>query len=82
MIIAVNEEAAKKKKEDIENKKLKKPTNPRVNPPGFRSTMLKNFNDTCVVTSSRVEAVLEAAHIMNYSGPVSNSEFNGLLLRR
>jgi hypothetical protein len=48
--------------------------------PAFRRKLLKNYG-CCVVTGSRVESILEAAHIVQYSGPDSNHISNGLLLR-
>lgn len=47
----------------------------------FRDVLRRRFKDECVVTSSGVVAVLEAAHISPYRGPQDNNPENGLLLR-
>lgn len=47
----------------------------------FRSLVVDNFYGCCCVTGSSVSQVLEAAHIMPYSGRHSNSLENSLCLR-
>lgn len=48
--------------------------------PAFRARLISNYG-CCVVTGCRLSSVLEAAHIVPYSGPGSNHISNGLLLR-
>lgn len=48
---------------------------------GFRDTLLSAYGRRCAVTECDVVDVLEAAHIIPYRGPESNSTANGLLLR-
>lgn len=47
----------------------------------FRRALLERYAGTCVVTGCRIEAILEAAHIVAYHGEDSNHQENGLLLR-
>lgn len=47
----------------------------------FRFLVVENFYGCCCVTGSNVNQVLEAAHIMPYSGRHSNSLENSLCLR-
>lgn len=47
----------------------------------FRAAVLAAYSRRCAVTGCMVEAVLEAAHIVPYRGPVTNHVSNGLLLR-
>jgi hypothetical protein len=49
--------------------------------PAFRKALLDAFHGTCCVTGSKVEALLEAAHIIPHSTETNYSVFNGLLLR-
>jgi putative restriction endonuclease len=53
----------------------------RQGQPEFRSALLLAYDGKCAITSCDVEEGLEAAHIQPYSGPMSNSLENGLLLR-
>ena len=53
----------------------------RQGQPEFRKQLLALYGGRCAVTGSRVEAVLEAAHIIGYKGPETNRPQNGLLLR-
>jgi hypothetical protein len=52
----------------------------RQGQPAFRARLVANYR-RCVVTGSNQVEVLEAAHIVPYSGPGSNHISNGLLLR-
>lgn len=47
----------------------------------FRRALLDAYGRRCAVTGSRVEAVLEAAHIRRYQGGHTDVVSNGLLLR-
>ena len=47
----------------------------------FRASLLAAYSSTCAVTGCKVEAILEAAHIIPYLGPTTNHVQNGLLLR-
>jgi hypothetical protein len=47
----------------------------------FRAELLKAYDKTCIVTGSKVERLLEAAHIQPYTGYQSNIINNGILLR-
>lgn len=47
----------------------------------FRKAALKNFDGRCAISDCRVEAVLEAAHIVPYRGPQTDQADNALLLR-
>ncbi len=55
-----------------------------VNRPGqrkFKSDLMKAYGGCCAITGCPVEAVLEAAHIIPYSGGKTDHPSNGLLLR-
>ncbi|RMR50374.1 hypothetical protein ALP84_02291 [Pseudomonas cichorii] len=47
----------------------------------FRKKLLKAYDGQCAVTGCRIEALLEAAHIVPYQGTGTNVVSNGLLLR-
>jgi len=47
----------------------------------FRQALLKAYDGSCAISRTRVEAVLEAAHITPYLGEYTNHITNGLLLR-
>ncbi|NIZ11107.1 HNH endonuclease [Pseudooceanicola sp. HF7] len=47
----------------------------------FRQALLKAYDGACAISQTRVEAVLEAAHITPYLGEYTNHITNGLLLR-
>ncbi|MGQ3852059.1 HNH endonuclease [Pseudomonas capsici] len=47
----------------------------------FRKKLLKAYDGQCAVTGCRIEALLEAAHIVPYQGTDTNVVSNGLLLR-
>jgi HNH endonuclease len=47
----------------------------------FRSSLLKAYSQKCCISNCQVLEVLEAAHIVPYSGIKSNHVQNGLLLR-
>ena len=53
----------------------------RLHQAAFRQDLLTAYKCTCSVTSCKVQAVLDAAHIIPYSGPSSSTLNNGLLLR-
>jgi predicted restriction endonuclease len=53
----------------------------RQGQPEFRQTLLKVYRGRCAFSGTRVEGVLEAAHILGYQGPKTNHPANGLLLR-
>lgn len=53
----------------------------RQGQPAFRKALLKAYGGKCAVTGCSIEAVLEAAHILPYQGPLTNHVGNGLLLR-
>ena len=47
----------------------------------FRVALMEAYGGRCAITGCAVEAVLEAAHITPYLGPLANHVSNGLLLR-
>jgi predicted restriction endonuclease len=47
----------------------------------FRKLLLEEFDGKCAISGSRVEEILEAAHIRPYDGPHTNIAANGILLR-
>jgi len=47
----------------------------------FRQALLKAYDSACAISQTKVEAVLEAAHITPYLGDATNHISNGLLLR-
>ncbi|MFS8170998.1 HNH endonuclease [Vreelandella titanicae] len=47
----------------------------------FRKQVLKNYYGSCCISGSRINEVLEAAHINPYAGQHSNRLDNGLCLR-
>ena len=47
----------------------------------FRSNALKNFGGRCAISGWKVEAVLEAAHLVPYRGPQTDQPDNAILLR-
>jgi predicted restriction endonuclease len=49
--------------------------------PSFRQALLAVFNGKCVISGCRVEAVLEAAHIIPHGEETNYRVANGLLLR-
>ena len=49
--------------------------------PEFRKQLIKAYGGRCAISGCDAEAALEAAHIVPYKGPKSNSLFNGILLR-
>jgi putative restriction endonuclease len=48
---------------------------------GFRSSLLRSYGGACAISGSRVNDVLEAAHISPYRGVHTNRIDNGVLLR-
>ncbi|WP_418132204.1 HNH endonuclease (plasmid) [Variovorax sp. 375MFSha3.1] len=49
--------------------------------PEFRKALLTAYGGACAISGCRVEALLEAAHIIPYKGVHTNLVGNGLLLR-
>jgi hypothetical protein len=47
----------------------------------FRATVLSAWENRCAITKTKVEAVLDAAHIFRYLGPKTNDVRNGMPLR-
>ncbi len=47
----------------------------------FRQSLLSLHNGRCMISGCDVEAILDAAHVVPYSGPKTNHFSNGLLLR-
>lgn len=47
----------------------------------FRAAMLERYGGECCITGCRIDALLEAAHIVPYRGDQSDDATNGLLLR-
>jgi hypothetical protein len=53
----------------------------REGQPEFRKALLSAYDGACAISGCRVEALLEAAHIIPYKGAHTNLVGNGLLLR-
>ena len=53
----------------------------RQGQPEFRAALLDAYGGACAISGCTVEAVLEAAHIVDYDGAGTNHVQNGLLLR-
>lgn len=53
----------------------------REGQPEFRKALLAAYDGTCAISGCKVEALLEAAHIIPYRGTQTNLVGNGLLLR-
>jgi HNH endonuclease len=53
----------------------------RLGQPGFRARLLAAWSHRCIVTESRVEGLLEAAHITPHAEETDYRTSNGLLLR-
>ncbi len=53
----------------------------REGQPAFRQALIEAYGGVCAISGCTVEALLEAAHIVPYSGPHTNVVENGLLLR-
>lgn len=53
----------------------------RQGQPRFRAKLIRIYRTRCAISGCRVEAVLEAAHIIQYRGTKSHRIKNGLLLR-
>jgi putative restriction endonuclease len=56
-------------------------TYPRAGQPKFRRALFAAYDGQCAISGTRVEFVLEAAHIIPYASADSNVVRNGLLLR-
>jgi hypothetical protein len=61
--------------------KVKRAISLRRGQPKFRKALIKAYNGQCAVTSTPIESILEAAHIVPYQGAKTNHVTNGLLLR-
>jgi hypothetical protein len=53
----------------------------REGQPAFRKALLATYGGACAISGCRVEALLDAAHIVPYRGAQTNLVGNGLLLR-
>ncbi len=53
----------------------------REGQPAFRQSLLQAYAGTCVISGCTITVLLEAAHIVPYRGPQTNTVGNGLLLR-
>jgi hypothetical protein len=53
----------------------------REGQPKHRESLIKAYGGKCAISGCGVIDVLEAAHILRYSGPKSNHPSNGILLR-
>jgi hypothetical protein len=53
----------------------------REGQPAFRQALLRAYRGACAISGCRLEALLEAAHIVPYLGSHTNIVENGLLLR-
>lgn len=47
----------------------------------FREKLLEAYGSQCAITGTNVAVTLQAAHIVPYKGPATNSVQNGILLR-
>lgn len=70
-------------KEIGEDKRIRRQQNQviRENQKSFRRRVLENYNGTCCVTGTQTQPILEAAHVIPYSGPKSDIIENSLCLR-
>lgn len=64
-----------------EDSKVLREIKTRSGQPAFRKDLMTAFNSRCCVTGCKVEAILEAAHIISHSEETNYSVSNGLLLR-
>ncbi|MFS1702735.1 HNH endonuclease [Alteromonas sp. AMM-1] len=69
------------KERNAEDKIVLREIKTRRGQPAFRKDLLTAFNSRCCVTGCKVEAILEAAHIISHSEETNYSVNNGLLLR-
>jgi hypothetical protein len=53
----------------------------REGQPKHRESLIKAYGGRCAISGCGIVDVLEAAHILRYSGPKSNHPSNGILLR-
>lgn len=49
--------------------------------PAFRKALMEAYDEKCAITGCSITAILEAAHIIPYTGDHTNHVQNGLLLR-
>lgn len=49
--------------------------------PAFRQSLIEAYESRCAITDCDVVEALEAAHIVQYQGPETNTLANGILLR-
>jgi len=54
----------------------------REGQPAFRKAILERCEGRCVITGTKLQQVLDAAHIIPYNGPGTNHVENGLMLRK
>jgi predicted restriction endonuclease len=67
--------------EHIEDDVIKVAIKTRRGQPAFRQALLTEYKGTCCITGCKIEAVLEAAHIIPNGDETNYSVYNGLLLR-
>jgi hypothetical protein len=65
----------------IEDDVIKVAIKTRRGQPAFRQALLTEYKGTCCITGCKIEAVLEAAHIIPHGDETNYSVYNGLLLR-
>jgi hypothetical protein len=65
----------------IEDDVIKVAIKTRRGQPAFRQALLTEYKVTCCITGCKIEAVLEAAHIIPHGDETNYSVYNGLLLR-
>ncbi|MBU2979709.1 HNH endonuclease [Alteromonas sp. C1M14] len=70
-----------RKDKNSEDNRVLREIKSRRGQPAFRKDLLTAFNSQCCVTGCKVEAILEAAHIISHSEEINYSVHNGLLLR-
>ena len=71
----------KKTEEQIHEDYVMTPIRRRRGQGKFRNSLLKVYNNSCAISSVSEPAVLEACHIIPYTGTHSNSISNGIILR-
>jgi hypothetical protein len=67
--------------EHIKDDLIKVAIKTRRGQPAFRQALLTEYKGTCCITGCKIEAVLEAAHIIPHGDETNYSVYNGLLLR-
>lgn len=66
---------------DDSRKKMLRAIKTRQGQPKFRKDLIRVYKTQCVITGSKIESILEAAHITPYKGKETNDISNGFLLR-